>query len=476
VKILKANFGADIKIALDLFHAIGRTFRTLKKNDFPDADKKVFKREVRLLFRQRGDQEKQRKMPTDSTDNILERVNQLIKRWDGTVSPTTIEALTTLRDIHIKKGCLSNIPISAGTQHNESIHQSLNSYFKNRKNMSLEVFRGMLLAFFVMHNRNKSGIMLPLSSNMDILVTNVTVLPNKVLGYGFPYRPAKDVIPPNCNEKEVLSGFALESIVKNVEFLLKVSENLETSSISFRSNEILTGSRFRTLSDNLVCDEGHDLSKLLDGLSVKKKTTASILVDAVASQLVAISSPSVLCDIFGFSDFIKVKEVVTASGRKKNIDQIVQKVANVTKTVFVILSPKSIYSVQTVYPRVIRNDKPLILVFENGLFHETGPILNDVLPGNPDISCTCGRSVKQKGVPCNGKGTKCPCWKNGQGCGASCKCQNCKNENGTKNSYQPKEKRCKCGSFAKSTDKKPVCNSDTCKCFKYKRSCIDNPR
>ena len=110
-----------VPIKLDIFHAVQRIIKTLPKGT---VESQKFAKEVGLLFRRDGDVGEERMFATPDTECIERNMEQLLFKWKGKLSVATVNAIESLRH-HVRKGCLSEIPPSAGTTLNERLHRHL---------------------------------------------------------------------------------------------------------------------------------------------------------------------------------------------------------------------------------------------------------------------------------------------------------------------------------------------------------------
>ena len=131
----KGFFGL-IPIKLDLFHAVQRIASKIKKRH-PLRRKCLDS--FRLVFRQSGDIEKERKQPTPSRQVMQENLARFRENWtnvelsgDKVLSDKAHKELDKLK-VHIEKGCLENIPTKAGTSRQESMHKSLRKSVEKRR-------------------------------------------------------------------------------------------------------------------------------------------------------------------------------------------------------------------------------------------------------------------------------------------------------------------------------------------------------
>lgn len=111
-----------IKIRLDLFHACMRIVQTIPKSNSYSAR---FSNELSLIFRQDGDLDDERKMPTACPEDIEANLERLLFVWKKDLNQDTLHEIENLRK-HIRKGCLSDIPVGCGTEKNERLHRHLN--------------------------------------------------------------------------------------------------------------------------------------------------------------------------------------------------------------------------------------------------------------------------------------------------------------------------------------------------------------
>ncbi len=111
------------KPGLDLFHAVTRVTKTIPKTH---KKKALLCRQWALVFREHNDlNTKKRRLPTPSTDIILKNCAEFKRKYKWCLSNKTIDAIKKV-EVHIRKGCLSNIPVKAGTNKNERLHGCLN--------------------------------------------------------------------------------------------------------------------------------------------------------------------------------------------------------------------------------------------------------------------------------------------------------------------------------------------------------------
>ena len=171
---LQSVFGNETKVYLDLFHAIQRITRVLSKKH-PLYAKCI--NDLRLIFRTQGDTGIKRCLPTPSPDLLLENADKFVGKWgkiqhDGLIllNDKAIIEMEKLK-VHMRKGCLSNIGVSCGTNRNEALHRHINSFF-HRSRMSTLLAYAIITVLLFSHNSavevTPRKIVKPISSCMAL--------------------------------------------------------------------------------------------------------------------------------------------------------------------------------------------------------------------------------------------------------------------------------------------------------------------
>ena len=96
-KGLKRMGLSDVKVYLDVFHALDRVKRTVKpKGPLEKVDRIQFKAEVNLIVRRQDDRDGCRQRPTTNSKRLKKNINLLLKKWKNKgISNETIKALRT---------------------------------------------------------------------------------------------------------------------------------------------------------------------------------------------------------------------------------------------------------------------------------------------------------------------------------------------------------------------------------------------
>ena len=151
---IKKVFGLHVSVKLDIFHAVQRITKTISKKHVHASQ---FLKELSLVFRSDGDCGDKRSSPTPPPEKLLENLDKLMTKWQQNdhekatlFTPETVPALQRLRQ-HMQLGCLSNIPVGAGTNRNEWLHQHLGSYFNRSK---IGVLLAYALLSVILHSHN----------------------------------------------------------------------------------------------------------------------------------------------------------------------------------------------------------------------------------------------------------------------------------------------------------------------------------
>lgn len=157
---LQHIFGPCIKVKLDLFHATQRLTRHLpKRHPFLSA----CLADIKLLWRQSGDIGQKRTKATPAPKQILEQIDGFLTKWKGCehngwklINDKVLVEIQALR-LHARKGCLSDIPPSAGTNRNEALHSLINPHFR-RCRMGLPLALALLALLIHRHNCSRASV------------------------------------------------------------------------------------------------------------------------------------------------------------------------------------------------------------------------------------------------------------------------------------------------------------------------------
>ena len=153
---LQAIFGMNLKVYLDVFHAVQRISRKIPKRH-PFYYECL--QSLRLVFLNPSDLGSKRTQQTPSIELLRKQILQFLNKWESityndksVLPPAAINEVKSLLT-HIQRGCLSGIPPGCGTTHNERLHRDLNSHMANSK-YGVELAYALLTSSFYLHNEH----------------------------------------------------------------------------------------------------------------------------------------------------------------------------------------------------------------------------------------------------------------------------------------------------------------------------------
>ncbi len=155
--LLQKVFGVNVKVKLDLFHAVQRITRHIsKRHEFYGQ----CVNDIRLAFRKKEDQGKTRTQSTPESREISNNLDKFVKKWQSInseqgkiLSSETIHEVQTLK-LHASKGCLSGIEVGGGTNRNEAFHRYIRNFFHKSR---LGVLLAYALMMLIVCNFNEKG-------------------------------------------------------------------------------------------------------------------------------------------------------------------------------------------------------------------------------------------------------------------------------------------------------------------------------
>ena len=152
-------FGNEINVKLDLFHAVQRLTKKMPKRH-PLYSLCIT--DLRLIFRQPDDLGYKRLKNTPNPVKIIDNLNKFIKKWsycdtNGWVvlNENVLKEAKNL-EIHINKGCLSDIPPGFGTNRNERLHRHIKPHF-SRTRLGLPMALALMTVLLYQYNCKSQG-------------------------------------------------------------------------------------------------------------------------------------------------------------------------------------------------------------------------------------------------------------------------------------------------------------------------------
>ena len=154
---LLATIFPEAKVKLDPFHAIQRTTKEIPKKKGTNEQLRLLRKEMmkclKLIIRQPADSGDERTMTTASPLVIEKNIQMFLEQWEPVMveqkpvlPKTASESLSKLL-VHVRNGCLSDIPPSFGTSRNEGIHKVVAKWFRGKK-VGLQLALSHLGTFF----------------------------------------------------------------------------------------------------------------------------------------------------------------------------------------------------------------------------------------------------------------------------------------------------------------------------------------
>lgn len=115
-------------VKLDLFHAVLQVVKCIpKRHPFAYRCCQAF----RLVLRDPSDTGEKRSLQTPSLEVMLENTDNFLKTWKdishANLTVLTVAAIKEIENLkkHVRKGCLSYIPVGCGSERNKNLHWCL---------------------------------------------------------------------------------------------------------------------------------------------------------------------------------------------------------------------------------------------------------------------------------------------------------------------------------------------------------------
>ena len=155
-KKLQSIFGPQMRVLLDLFHAVQRISTSMSKRH---PFHKNCLQDLSLVFRDPNDQGQVRALETPAPTILLDNLGKFINKWTGVdyegqkvLTPKVMQQLTAIQK-HVERGCLSHIQVGRGTNRNERLHRQLNSVLKSNR-YGPEMANALITVTFFKHNEH----------------------------------------------------------------------------------------------------------------------------------------------------------------------------------------------------------------------------------------------------------------------------------------------------------------------------------
>ena len=153
---LQAFFGSQLKVHLDIFHAVQRITKKIpKRHPFHSECIKC----LSMVFRDPSDRGSTRTMSTPAPDVLESQMLSFKSSWDKIkhndkpiLPPAAVREIQSLL-VHVRRGCLSGILPGRGTTKNERLHRELNSLMANCR-YGVEFSYALLTSALFQHNED----------------------------------------------------------------------------------------------------------------------------------------------------------------------------------------------------------------------------------------------------------------------------------------------------------------------------------
>lgn len=153
----------EVSIKLDPFHAIQRVVTKIPKKGGSGPLQKLrtqMLHDFKLILRDPTDHGMKRSKSIPSVSIIEKNIDNFLIQWksveyEGTkvIPQSAINEIEKLL-VHVRKGCLSDIPPSGGTSRNERIHKVLNKTLRKSR-IGIQFALALLGIFFYIWNEKK---------------------------------------------------------------------------------------------------------------------------------------------------------------------------------------------------------------------------------------------------------------------------------------------------------------------------------
>ena len=153
---LQTIFGSQLKVYLDIFHAVQRISKKIpKRHPYHSECIKC----LTLVFRHPSDRGPTRTMSTPVTDVLETQLLNFKTSWENLkyndkpiLPPAAVREIQSLL-VHVRRGCLSGIQPGRGTTKNERLHRELNSLMSNCR-YGVEFSYALLTSALFRHNED----------------------------------------------------------------------------------------------------------------------------------------------------------------------------------------------------------------------------------------------------------------------------------------------------------------------------------
>ena len=273
-KVLEDISGRKLRVRLDIFHAINRITRQLKKNSFSEkARKLMFIRAVRLMIRAEDDHGFKRLKSTADDDTIRRNIDNVIKEFGSDLPKDVKEQLLQLKNSH--SVCLSGIAAHRGTHLNEASHRRINQRFSRHRIVGIDVAEALLNTMSYRYNIKNGAHFDP---EWEVQVMR-GIGKGQIASIGMRNEiPLSDGCTPTSTK---FDDSLLMKLMKNLEFLSEAASNMESNSLQISPKEILLYHSFNGLPQMSGEMNNEKISKMCDTLGLESGKRAKFLLNII---------------------------------------------------------------------------------------------------------------------------------------------------------------------------------------------------
>lgn len=472
------NLLGDVRVVLDIFHAVQRITKTIPMGNVFRRDLLV---DIRNLFRRPGDQGPRRTQRTPDQDTLKENFAAFRQKWTGVasnegqaaLSQETHKALTNL-ERHIEKGCLSEIDVGVGTNKNERLHQLLNHSAVAVARIGPEMANALLTLIFYRWNESKNippnvffntdKVIKPIWSHIDMEVPQVDPDQDITDTRYNPSPPHESVTTDTGEEASATQTTekASTSNLSEVESSMSEEESSMFHDVAHKLDTVFSCLKKKMSARNLNREcfyEAYRHPEVAFGNGLKDGDNHEQMLNNLSSLKMQAQETSTLP---------QVQHMLSATYDSNTLKEEMISLANsLRRPVYTVTgeSPLASALVPFLHEDGIYDAYPLCLAVsqQNGRLRvymtseaEPAPDEEDEdqtaatfqpKPKQDIISCRCGESrtdgTTQSCVHKPGASyrTRCKCYRTGRGCSLSCNCKQCANPMGERPTQSSQQKR-----------------------------------
>ena len=484
-------FGDDIRIKLDIFHAIQRVAKKLSKKHVLYSQCML---DLKLIFRRQDDQGSDRVKETPKIDELLLNLNNFLLKWrslkdDNEQYILNVEAIHEIEKLknHAEKGCLTEIEVGGGTNCNEAFHRHINTFFHKSRIGTLYAYALLMLLIYRFNNRDKSppmdlrSMVTPLATTevMGILPDDHKLHEDEELEEPANLESIQRILYISISQYLLADAIQKQTKSANIPFMylpyMQSLKNLHGISVNTSSDRERHESRLRAVlqSWNFILEP-----VIADGNCF----FTSVMLNLIHSH------KNIIENTLGFQDLnhsvhdyihklrcMLVNELLGSNKEQYNVlgeesyeseaekflndghfasslgDAMPLAIANALNCCIVIFRSTEGMPITYVTPHEPSTNVIFIAYTDCGPGHYDSVIFKEPLDislslDHREIKCRCGVNIKDHGYSsCKNseeKHSKCKCLSAKQSCSSTCGCKGCQNPYGVRISLGKRKRQC----------------------------------